>query len=167
MAAFSKLELTLRSLARQFAAHLVTLACGSNIDSLAGLDLELRVSSAGKSRPAVKHPGRLVSVDERVGYGALVRGKSVNLAHTMANAVASLPWPPRSRELQALLGLSKGQFIRVAVVAIRMGLVHRTGYKSGIQYFLGPGAPLAEAEPGRAASRARPPRIDRARSTRA
>ncbi len=141
MASPSALELTLRTLAREYASRLVAVACGSNIDTIAAVEIAPvapPASLATTPPPSLAEPPHLIEVDRR---GARVRRKSVDLAHAMVAAVKSLPWPARSRELQALLGLSKTQFIRIAFLAIRMGLVHRTGRKGGIQYFVGPAQP--------------------------
>lgn len=131
----STLELHLRTLALSFAEKLRAIARSSNIDELAYIEV-------GPPRPVEPPPkppeAQFVSVERTSFGGTLVRPKSVDLAKAMAAAVASLPWAARSRELQVLLGLSKTQFLRVALLAIHMGLVHRTGEKAGIEYFLGP-----------------------------
>ena len=154
MASPPALELALRTLAREYARRLAAVACGSNIDAIAGLELTPTVSPAPPP-PSVPERPHLVPLGQNpTGLGSRVRAKSVETAHAMAAAVASVPWPARSRELQALLGLSKTQFIRVAHLAIRMGLVHRTGQKAGMQYFIGP----AQPKPTRAGSPRAAPR---------
>jgi len=109
----------------------VKLAMTSSIDVVSALELHEAAAPA-----AVKAPAPRFVKAPRLGRNVLLR--SAELAEKLAARVAEIPWPARSRELQALLGLSKVQFLRIANLAIAMKLVHRVGERAGVEYYLGP-----------------------------
>lgn len=97
--------------------------------------------------PRADAPPQFVEVDLTAGPTAvrLVTPTLLDRVRAIPKAVASVPWPARSRELQVMLGLSKTQFVRVALIAVQMGLVHRRGQRAGIQYYLGPDPDVVRA----------------------
>lgn len=134
------LEVVLASLALGFARRLLALACTSSIDGMAGMEVAAPSSNAAdREVPPEKRPS-LIPVDVGARRPAKLRPSSLDRVHAMVAAVRSLPWAARSRELQALLGVSKTQFVRTADFAVRMGLLRRTGMKAGVAYHLGPKA---------------------------
>lgn len=107
---------------------MLTLARAESIDSLAALD-----DGAPKSAPALPWPAATIAA-ARAGSFRGPRPRSAALVERMVELVETMPWPARSRELQALLGISKDRFLRVANLALDMKLVRRIGQKGGVKY---------------------------------
>ncbi len=53
----------------------------------------------------------------------------------LVELVKAHPWPPKSHELQILLGVKKDPFLRIVRLALATGRIRRTGQKSGVKYF--------------------------------
>jgi len=121
----SSLESTLRALASDFAARVIALTRAESIDSISAVSLGGRAAPTPTEGAAVPRP-----------FAPAERGKSraTDLVDRMVELVETMPWPARSRELQALLGISKDRFLRVANLALDMKLVHRIGQKGGVKY---------------------------------
>lgn len=140
--ALSVLETILRGLAFEFAKNLVGLAAKSSMDAMAEIAPASTTPPTPEPEPARPAPEapQFIEVDLTAGPTKvrLVTPTLLDRVRAIPKAVASVPWPARSRELQVMLGLSKTQFVRVALIAVQMGLVHRTGQRAGIQYYLGP-----------------------------
>ncbi len=120
-------------MAMAFATNMVALARTSSIDAIVALE-------PGPAASTVKTPAA-PSADDLQGlvprpFAPLERGRtrSAALVKRMVKLVETMPWPARSRELQALLGISKDRFLRVANLALDMNLVRRTGQKGGVKY---------------------------------
>ena len=62
--------------------------------------------------------------------------------------VHDAPWATRSRELRAILGVKKDQFLRIADAALATGRIARTGYKATVTYL-----PAKDGEPLRVAAK--------------
>lgn len=54
----------------------------------------------------------------------------------LVELVRNHPWPPQSRELQALLGVRKDPFLRIVTLALETGRITRTGSRSSVRYHL-------------------------------
>jgi hypothetical protein len=64
--------------------------------------------------------------------------RAADYVERLVEIVKNHPWPPQSRELQALLGVRKDPFLRVVTVAMATGRIVRTGQKAGMRYHLAP-----------------------------
>lgn len=127
------LEQSLRSMASDFASQLVALTAQHLASTLSSFD---PAQPAGQSAPAylafpvpAQRPSS-VPPPARGRKGA----KPEDFVEPLVEIVKRHPWPPRARELRALLGLPKGRFLRTVSLAIAAGRIKRTGFKSSVQY---------------------------------
>lgn len=101
-------------------------------------------STAGSKarRPTGPHRREPPRSESAFGAPAKVVGPVHAQDHVerMIELVRNHPWPPRSRELQFLLGVKKDPFLRIADLALASGRVRREGRKAGVQYFYVGGA---------------------------
>ena len=113
---------------RNFASRVVALTRTESIDAIAAISLE------GGRPGEAKKTGVESAVPRPFTPAETGKSRSVDLVERMVELVETMPWPARSRELQALLGISKDRFLRVANLALGMNLVHRIGQKGGVKY---------------------------------
>ena len=129
------IEQTLRALASAFAARLVDAAVAALREDLRGF---------GDAEP-VTRPPRLPGArgaEPRPILPGMPGEQPLFLrphhhVDRLVEIVRDYPWPPRSGELQRLLGVKKDRFLRIVNIAMATGRIRRTGVKGAAKYFLG------------------------------
>lgn len=119
----STLRATLETLALEMARRMVKLARDHAEESLARFDPHHAAPEPVWPRfERAKKRGHFVFAVEQVDR--------------FVSLVERHPWPPQSRELQMLLGVSKETFLRIAKHAIAQGRIRRSGQRAGVRYHL-------------------------------
>ena len=127
------IEQTLRDLASAFAAKLVQTAVVSLREDLRGFGEAQTVASP--TVPPIQRPQGKRTILPALPIEQPLQLRPKDHVDRLVEIVRDYPWPPRSGELQRLLGVKKDRFLRIVNIAIATGQIRRTGVKGGAKYF--------------------------------